>query len=58
MLIWGLVLVSCLMFIDLFILGYAILYRKFWWGILSFAWGAYVVWLGMQLIQCLVEFGM
>ena len=57
MLIVGLVMLSCLMFIDLFTLGYAILYRKFWWGVASVAWGAYIVWLGVQLIQCLIEFG-
>jgi hypothetical protein len=57
MLIVGLVMLSCLMFIDLFTLGYAILYHKFWWGVASVAWGAYIVWLGVQLIQCLIEFG-
>ena len=57
MLIIGLVMLFCLLFIDLFVLGYAILYRKFWWGVASVAWGAYIVWLGVQLIQCLIEFG-
>lgn len=57
MLIIGLVLLACLLFIDLFALGYAILYRKFWWGVISVGIGAYVVFLAVQSIKCLVAFG-
>lgn len=57
MLIIGLVLLVCLLFIDLFALGYAILYRKFWWGVISVGIGAYVVFLAVQSIKCLVVFG-
>lgn len=57
MLIIGLVLLACLLFIDLFALGYAILYRKFWWGVISVGIGAYIVFLAVQSIKCLVAFG-
>lgn len=58
MLIIGLVLLACLLFIDLFALGYAILYRKFWCGFISVGIGAYLVFLAVQSIKCLVAFGM
>lgn len=57
MLIWGLVLLAGLLFIDLFALGYAILYRKFWCGFISVGVGAYIVFLAVQSIKCLVAFG-
>jgi hypothetical protein len=57
MLIIGLVLLACLLFIDLFALGYAILYRKFWWGVVSVGIGAYLVFLAIQSIKCLMAFG-
>ena len=57
MLIIGLVLLACLLFIDLFALGYAILYRKFWCGFVSVGIGAYIVFLAVQSIKCLVAFG-
>lgn len=57
MLIIGLVLLACLLFIDLFALGYAILYRKFWWGVISVGIGVYIVFLAVQSIKCLVTFG-
>lgn len=57
MLIIGLVILACLLFIDLFALGYAILNRKFWWGVISVGIGAYIVFLAIQSIKCLVAFG-
>lgn len=57
MLIWGLVLLAGLLFIDLFVLGYAILYRKFWCGFISVGIGAYLVFLAVQSIKCLMAFG-
>lgn len=57
MLIIGLVMLFCLLFIDLFVLGYAILYRKFWWGVASVVCGSYMIWLTVQSIKCLTEFG-
>jgi hypothetical protein len=57
MLIIGLVLLACLLFIDLFVLGYAIIYRKFWCGFVSVGVGAYIVFLAVQSIKCLVAFG-
>lgn len=57
MLIVGLVLLACLLLIDLFALGYAILYRKFWCGVLSVACGSYLVWLIVQSVKCLIVFG-
>lgn len=57
MLIFGLVMLLCLLFIDLFVLGYAILYRKFWCGVASVACGSYIVWLTVLSIKCLVGFG-
>ena len=57
MLIFGLVLLACLLFIDLFALGYAILYRKFWCSFISVGVGAYLVFLAVQSIKCLVAFG-
>ena len=58
MLIIGLVILACLLFIDLFALGYAILYRKFWWGFVSVGIGAYLVYLAVQSIRCLMAFGL
>lgn len=57
MLIIGLVILACLLFIDLFALGYAILYRKFWCGLVSVGIGAYLVFLAVQSIKCLMAFG-
>ena len=57
MLIIGLVILACLLFIDLFALGYAILYRKFWWGVVGVGIGAYIVFLAVQSIKCLMAFG-
>ena len=57
MLIVGLVILACLLFIDLFAFGYAILYRKFWWGFVSIGIGAYLVYLAIQSIKYLMEFG-
>lgn len=57
MLIIGLVILACLLFIDLFALGYAILYRKFWWGFVSVGIGAYLVYLAVQSIRHLMAFG-
>lgn len=57
MLIIGLVILACLLFIDLFALGYAILYRKFWWGFGSVVVGAYLVFLAIQSIKYLMEYG-
>lgn len=57
MLIIGLVILACLLFIDLFAFGYAILYRKFWWGFVSVGVGAYLVYLAVQTIKYLVEYG-
>ena len=57
MLIIGLVIIACLLFIDLFAFGYAILCRKFWWGLVSVGIGAYLVYLAIQSIKYLVEFG-
>lgn len=57
MLIIGLVILACLLFIDLFALGYAILYRKFWCGFVSVGIGAYIVFLAVQSIKCLMAFG-
>jgi hypothetical protein len=57
MLIIGLVLLACLLFIDLFALGYAILNRKFWWGVVSVGIGTYLVFLAIQSIKYLIEFG-
>lgn len=57
MLIIGLVILACLLFIDLFVLGYAIIYRKFWSGFISVGVGAYIVFLAVQSIKCLVAFG-
>ena len=53
----GLVIIACLLFISLFALGYAIVERKIGWGIASVAAGSYLVWLGIQTIQCLIAFG-
>ena len=57
MLIVSLVMLASLLFIDLFALGYAILCRKFWWGLVSVGIGAYLVFLAVQTIRCLIEFG-
>ena len=57
MAIIGLVIIACLLFISLLAFGYAIVERKFWWGFGSVAAGSYLVWLGVQTIQCLIEFG-
>ena len=57
MMIIGLVIIACLLFIDLFALGYAILCRKFWWGFISVGIGAYLVYLAIQSIKCLMAFG-
>ena len=54
----GLVLIACLLFIDLFALGYAILYRKFWWGFGSVVVGAYLVFLAIQIVKCILAFGL
>ncbi len=57
MIIIGLVMIASLLFIDLFALGYAILNRKFCWGLVSVGIGAYLVFLAVQSIKCLMEFG-
>lgn len=57
MLIVGLVMLLCLLFIDLFVLGYAILYRKFWCGVVSVMCGSYFIWLIIQSVKCLIAFG-
>ena len=54
----SLVMLFCLLFIDLFALGYAIIYRQFWSGVVSVVCGSYIVWLTVQTIKCLVQFGM
>ena len=53
----GLVLIACLLFIDLFAFGYAILYRKFWWGFGSVVVGAYLVFLAIQMVIYILAFG-
>lgn len=53
----GLVVIACLLFIDLFALGYAVIERKFLWGLASVAAGSYLVWLGVKTVQCLIAFG-
>ena len=58
MAIIGLVILACLLFISLLAFGYAIVERKFWWGFGSVAEGTYCVWLGIKIIQSIVQSGL
>ena len=58
MAIIGLVILACLLFISLLAFGYAIVERKFWWGLGSVVVSAYCVWLGVQTIQSIIQYGL